>query len=181
MDRAWARPNLTSSDFASTRMSCRDVTGSDVHDGTDVDIDKQYTGVGYHSSAVATLVRLARNIACELRRARDGEWNKMHVMDYVVQSKYLNDCCFGNFLVEIQVGRVVVNGKSQMNQRTVQEVWKMPIAQGKKPALPSGKNTPRSQCDQCTGSLPSSPWHMLSISVEQRQQTQLYVHTINTV
>lgn len=133
MDRARAGPTLTSSYFAGTRLPRLDVTGSDIHDGVDVEVNKGYAEVGYRSSAVAASVRLAWIAAREVTwRAAGCDWDILDVTDFAVQSKYLDSSRFGIFSTEEQVRRVVLNGISRV---MVYGAWNMRIAPWEIPAV----------------------------------------------
>lgn len=111
MDRVRARPNLTSSDMAGTRIRFWDVTRSDVHDGVDVETIRQYDWVANRNSAVVVLVRPARDAALERTRWTGGwDWDNLSVLDNLVQSKYLHSRRLGTFAVGREGKLVVVNG-----------------------------------------------------------------------
>lgn len=62
------------------------------------------------------------------RARRDGgcDWYNVDVMDYLQRSEYIDSHRIGTFLVEGQVGRVVVNGKSRIS---VCRAWNMRMSQ----------------------------------------------------
>lgn len=130
MDRTPAGPNLPSSDPATTLIPRWDLTCFDVHDSADFEVDRLYASVDYHSSAAVAWVHLARDAACKRTRRTYGcHWDNLNALDYVVQIKLLQSCRFGAFTVERQVGRVVVNGMSQMSQMTFYGTWNMWMVQ----------------------------------------------------
>lgn len=126
-DRVRAVPSLSSSDLTGARITHRDVMGSDIYDGAELKVDKRYAGVGYRSSAVVASVCLDRDTASECMQRTGGcDWDNADVIEYVVQSEYLDSRRSCTFQVEGQVGRVVLIGKSQM---TVYGAWNMRMAQ----------------------------------------------------
>lgn len=105
--------------------------GFDVNYGASAEFDRWYARVGYRSSALVALARLARDTAREYTR-RAGGWARYNLdaMDLELQSEYSDSRRFGTFLVEEQAGRVAINGKSQM---TAYEAWNMCIVQWETP------------------------------------------------
>lgn len=59
IDHAQAGHTLASSDLTDTRIPRRDLTGSNVHDVADVELDRRFSGVEFRSFAVVPSVRLA--------------------------------------------------------------------------------------------------------------------------
>lgn len=65
MNCARAGPILTTLNLDGILITRRDVMDYNVKEEADVELDRRYSGVGYHSSVVVLSIRLDRDIALD--------------------------------------------------------------------------------------------------------------------
>lgn len=84
MDRTRAGTNFTTLDIDDIPLPRQEMTDSDARESADVEVNRRYAGIGYGVSAMAVLVRFARD---DFSRANSAyRWLRMRnfdIMDYV--------------------------------------------------------------------------------------------------